>query len=172
MKQLVLWHGLISALRHRFTGVFPRCGGRDSSEQQLLGTKRRILMMMSMHRRILLVEDSRDILYLMKTELEFGGYIVDDATDAYEGLRLARMNRPDVIISDIQMPGLDGFEFVRRVRQTPHLAGIPAIALSGFDFQADDKARDGFSAFVIKPVDSAELIQLIRRLTARKKQAA
>src|SRR5690349_17465127 len=104
--------------------------------------------MSSMQLRILLVEDSADILYLLKTELEWSGYIVDDATDAYEGLRLARANSPDVIISDIQMPGLDGFEFIQRVRQTPQLARVPTIALSGFDLQDDESKNlsSGFSA--------------------------
>jgi CheY-like chemotaxis protein len=128
---------------------------------------------MATQRRILLVEDSKDLRFLMKTELEWSGYTVDAAADAYEGLNLARTNRPDLIISDIQMPGLDGFEFVRRIRQTPNLAGVPAIALTGFDFSKDEKKPvGGFSAHVTKPVDTAELVALIRQLTGRKRHAA
>src|SRR4026208_2299553 len=71
--------------------------------------------------QLLLVEDSDDILYIMKTELEWMGYVVDAATDGNAALDLAKAHRPDVIISDIQMPGIDGFEFLRRVRSLKEL---------------------------------------------------
>ena len=128
---------------------------------------------MATQRRILVVEDSKDILFLMKTELEWGGYVVDIASDGYEGLKLAESNCPDVIVSDIQMPGLDGFEFVRRLRETPRLATVPTIALSGFDAEdrSADTVGDGFTARITKPVDCQDLIELIRKLTPKRKQA-
>ena len=62
--------------------------------------------------RILLVEDSTDILFLLQTELEWMGYTVDVASDAVTGLQLARKNRPKAIVSDLHMPDVDGFEFI------------------------------------------------------------
>src|SRR5262245_25057631 len=120
--------------------------------------------------RILLVEDSKDILFIIKLELEWNGYLVDAALDGLEGLKFARANRPDIIITDIQMPGLDGFEFIHRSRQIPALVGVPTIALTGFE--ADDVLKHtmqrSFSAHFVKPVEPAELLESIRRLTLRK----
>src|SRR6185436_16402803 len=69
--------------------------------------------------RILLVEDSEDIRFIMKTELEWMGYTVDVASDAPAALTMASAAPPDVIISDIRMPEMDGFEFIRRIRANP-----------------------------------------------------
>src|SRR5262245_57544688 len=89
--------------------------------------------------QLLVVEDSEDILYNMKTGIEWMGYVVDAATDGNRALELAKAHRPDVIISDIQMPGIDGFEFLQKVRTLKDLARVPAIALTGFGMEADVK---------------------------------
>jgi CheY-like chemotaxis protein len=119
--------------------------------------------------QLLLVEDSDDILYIMKTELEWMGYVVDAATDGNAALDLAKAHRPDVIISDIQMPGIDGFEFLRRVRSLKELAKVPAIALTGFGMDADVKRalERGFSAHMTKPVEPDKLSEMIEKLIAR-----
>ena len=90
--------------------------------------------------RILLIEDSQDILFLMKMELQNLGYSVLTAKDAEAGLELARRELPDVIISDIKMPGVDGLEFIKRARMTPELASTPPIALTGYDTEQDIQA--------------------------------
>ena len=117
--------------------------------------------------RILFVDDSTDILLLMQTELEWSGYIVDAAEDGHAGLQRLRANPPDVIVSDIQMPGMDGLEFIRRVREIPEFARIPAIALSGYDQDSHirEELAAGFTAHATKPVDGTELINLIQQLT-------
>jgi CheY-like chemotaxis protein len=124
--------------------------------------------------RILLVDDSTDILLLMRTELEWSGYIVDAAEDGHAGLQLLYGNRPDIIVSDIQMPGMDGFEFIRRVRETPGFALVPAIALSGYDQESHirEEINAGFTAHATKPVDVADLISLIQQLTSQCCRAA
>ena len=112
--------------------------------------------------RVLMVEDCADMLFLMKTELEWLGYAMEVADNGVDGLRLARASQPDVVVSDIQMPGIDGFEFVRQVRQIPELEAIPAIALTGWDLGRRGKVLDyGFDAQRSKPVDAAELSALI-----------
>jgi CheY-like chemotaxis protein len=124
--------------------------------------------------RILLVEDSTDILLLLQTELEWMNYVVDIASDALKGLELARRNRPNAIVSDLYMPGMDGFEFIRRVRQTRELAGIPAIALTGYslDKEVNLALAAGFDAHLTKPVDGKTISEMIARLPAKRLKKA
>ena len=119
--------------------------------------------------QLLVVEDSEDIRYIMKTELEWMDYAVDAAADGNQALELAKVQRPDVIISDIQMPGIDGFEFIRRVRSLKELASVPAIALTGFGMEADVKRalERGFTAHLTKPVEPEQLSEMIEKLVAR-----
>jgi two-component system CheB/CheR fusion protein len=119
--------------------------------------------------RVLLVEDSEDVLYLLRLQLEWMGYAVDTATDAETGLDAAQRARPDVIVSDLWMPVLDGFELIRRVRRIQSLAAVPAIALSGTSMESDIKQAiaSGFTAHLTKPVEASELSKLIEQLTAR-----
>jgi CheY-like chemotaxis protein len=122
--------------------------------------------------RVLLLEDSPDVLYLLQLELEYLGYEVDAAADAHEALRAAQQTRPDVIVSDLGMPGMDGFEFIKRVRKTPALCSVPAVALSGAS-RNDDIQRalaSGFTCCLTKPVESGELSHRIEQLTARRLQ--
>src|SRR5262245_43066789 len=109
--------------------------------------------------QVLVVEDSEDNLYLIKTELEWMGYVVDAATDGSSALELAKVSHPDVIISDIQMPGIDGFEFIQRVRSLKGLAKVPAIALTGFGMEEDIEQvlAHGFTAHLTKPVEPEKL---------------
>lgn len=122
--------------------------------------------------RILIVEDSEDILFILKTELEWAGYVVDLAKDGRTALEIARLSHPDVIVSDLRMPGIDGFEFIRRVRQNPALASVPAIALTGFSMHAEVQRAIafGFTAHLTKPVDISALSSLIGNLTEKKFQ--
>jgi CheY-like chemotaxis protein len=107
----------------------------------------------------------------MSAELESMGYHVDVATDGWKALKLADANRPDVIISDVQMPGISGFELIREIRRKPELATIPAIAMTGFGLASDICAlkAHGFNAHVIKPVEPDHLVELIHDLTEPKK---
>lgn len=124
--------------------------------------------------RILLMEDSEDILYIMKLELERMGYSVLTASDGREGIELAMREKPDLIISDIKMPGLDGYELIKRVRAIPALATVPAIALTGFGMKTDvEKALAcGYNAHLSKPVDPDKLSALIKRLASKQKEMA
>ena len=121
--------------------------------------------------RILLIEDSEDILFLMSAELESMGYEVAAARDGEHGLELAQFNPPDLIVSDVQMPGIGGLGFIRRIRQIPRLARVPAVAVTGFSMDADVKRLldYGFTAYLVKPVDPSDLASLIQELTEPKK---
>jgi two-component system CheB/CheR fusion protein len=122
--------------------------------------------------RVLIVEDSADVLYLLQLQLEWMGYAIDTATDANAGLEVAQRVRPDVIVSDLRMPEIDGLEFIRRVRRIRSLASIPAIALSGASLKADieQAIANGFTAHLTKPVEASDLAKLIDQLTARRFQ--
>lgn len=119
---------------------------------------------------VLLIEDSADVLYLMKLELEWLGYSVLIARNAETGLEIARRELPDLIVSDIKMPGMDGYEFIKRLRALPELANKPAIALTGFGMKRDVEASiaTGFTAHLSKPVNPEDLSALIQKLISQK----
>lgn len=116
--------------------------------------------------RVLLIEDSKDIVELMRIELEALGYTVLTARDGEQGLEMARREVPDVIVSDIKMPGMDGYELLRRLREIPELASIPAIALTGLGMKEHmaAAAAAGYQSQVAKPVDAQELSVIIQKL--------
>jgi CheY-like chemotaxis protein len=122
--------------------------------------------------RILLVEDSPDVLFVLRIELESLGYEVDAAVDPNMALLAAKRNPPDVIVSDLGMPGMDGYEFIKRIRQSPKLALTPAIALTGATTDRDIQTAlaCGFTAHMRKPVEPNELGKRIEQLTARRLQ--
>ncbi|HYR88865.1 MAG TPA: response regulator [Terriglobia bacterium] len=120
--------------------------------------------------RLLLVEDSTDILFVLQLELEGLGYTVDVAANAKTGIEIARLSHPDVIISDLGLPEEDGFEFIKRIRKTKELATVPAIALTGFSepSHVQRALALGFTAHLTKPVEPDELANLIEKLTTKR----
>ncbi len=126
---------------------------------------------MTKNLKILLVEDSEDVLFIMSAELEAMGYHCDVASDGREALKLADLNRPDVIISDVQMPGINGFDLIREIRGKPEFAATPAIAMTGLGMASEINAliASGFTTHVIKPVEPEHLAKVIRDLTETKK---
>jgi signal transduction histidine kinase len=119
--------------------------------------------------RVLVIEDSPDTLTLLRLWLTTCGCEAITATDAAEGVRLAAAHRPDVIISDIGLPNIDGYELMRRIREIAELAQVPAIALTGYARREDrDQAlAAGYTAHIAKPVPMPELLQLVKELTRR-----
>jgi CheY-like chemotaxis protein len=103
---------------------------------------------------------------MLRATLETRGYRVTGYESAAESLEAARKMVPDLIISDIGMPEIDGFEMIRELRQFDGYHEIPAIALSGYASQKDVRSAiaAGFNAHVSKPVDPGELLMLIRDL--------
>lgn len=120
--------------------------------------------------RVLLVEDSPDILELLQIELEARGYIVVALSNASAALAAAHHMAPDVIVSDLSMPGMDGFEFIQRIRKMPGLVSVPAIALTGtcLDKDVQTALGFGFTTHLTKPVEVEELAHRVEQLTARR----
>lgn len=117
-------------------------------------------------KRILLVEDDEASIMLLTGYLSVKGYWLDVARHGAEGLAQCRRARPHLIVTDIRMPVMDGFETLRRLRADPALADIPAIALTALAMP-EDRAQclaAGADAYLTKPVDLADLVAAIERL--------
>ncbi|PYQ46846.1 MAG: hypothetical protein DMF78_25275, partial [Acidobacteria bacterium] len=120
---------------------------------------------------VLVVEDEADARDLIRTVLEQLGAGVITAASADEALAVLDRERLDVLLSDIEMPGMDGYRFMRTVRERPaHLGGrIPAAALTAYA-RPEDKAaaiRAGFQLHLAKPVQPAELAAVVSSLAGR-----
>ena len=117
-----------------------------------------------MTRRILVVEDQEDLRGVLRTLLTGSGYEMLEAADGETGVARAKSDRPDLILMDIQMPVLDGYEATRRIKADPDLAGTPVIAVSSFAMKGDEeKARAaGCDHYVTKPYSPMQLLRVIR----------
>lgn len=119
--------------------------------------------------QVLIVDDSVDTVEMLHQLLELEGAIVSSAKSGAEALELAAQKHFDVVVSDISMPRMDGFEFLRRLRGIPGQERVPVLALTGFG-RAEDITRakaEGFVSHVTKPVDVDELLEILRQLPAR-----
>ena len=117
-----------------------------------------------MTKRILVVEDQEDLRGVLRTLLTGSGYAMLEAVDGETGVARAKSDRPDLILMDIQMPVLDGYEATRRIKADPDLAGTPVIAVSSFAMKGDEeKARAaGCDHYVTKPYSPMQLLRVIR----------
>jgi signal transduction histidine kinase/ActR/RegA family two-component response regulator len=113
--------------------------------------------------RVVIVDDNQDAATSLKMVLEVVGYEVAVAHSGPAGLDLARQQRPDVVLLDIGLPGIDGYEVVRRLRREPELAQTVVVAVSGYGSEGDkQRAREaGFDRHLVKPVDPEELLALL-----------
>jgi len=117
-----------------------------------------------MSKRILAIEDHEENRRLLRDLLTSVGYEMIEAVTGEEGLTLAATHAPDLILMDIQLPGLDGYEVTRRLKANPALRHIPVIAVTSYALSGDDvKAMEaGCDAYVTKPFDPVELLAKIR----------
>jgi two-component system, cell cycle response regulator DivK len=102
---------------------------------------------------ILVIEDNEINMKLIRAFLEIGKYRILEARDAETGLRLAREKHPDLILMDIQLPGIDGLSAGQFIKTDPDLKKIPIIAVTGHSMQQDkDEAMNiGFAGYIVKP---------------------
>jgi CheY-like chemotaxis protein len=118
---------------------------------------------------VLLVEDEQDARTLTATLLERQGARVIAVATAREALEALESEVPDVLLSDIAMPGMDGYELIRRIREREPWSAIPAAALTAF-VSPTDRGRAllaGFDTHVPKPVEPAELMAVVAALSER-----
>ncbi|MGF6274946.1 signal transduction histidine kinase/ActR/RegA family two-component response regulator [Massilia sp. UYP11] len=121
---------------------------------------------------VLVIDDELDSLELVQQVLAATDATILTATGAREALRLVESRRPDLVISDIGMPVVDGFEMIRRIRSMPdrEVAGVPAIALTAFSRREDQQRalEAGFDDYLAKPVTPAMLLQTVAAIVARR----
>jgi signal transduction histidine kinase/ActR/RegA family two-component response regulator len=117
---------------------------------------------------VLAVDDDEDTTALLRYLLEMNGATVTTANSGKEALRLARDADFDVVLSDISMPSMDGFEFVRRLRSLPGKEDVRVVALTGFGRKEDveQAENEGFVAHLTKPFDVDTLLEFLARLSA------
>jgi len=115
-------------------------------------------------KRILVVEDQEDNRRILRDLLTNAGYEIIEAEDGKEALAVAARERPDLILMDIQLPLLDGYEVTRRIKADPALRAIPIIAITSYALSGDEtKARAaGCDAYVTKPYSPRALLAKIR----------
>ena len=119
-------------------------------------------------KRILIVEDTEDNRQIMRDVLSSAGYELVEAETGEDGVAMARTHRPDLILMDIQLPVLDGYEATRRIKNDPTLRHIPIIAVTSYALSGDEaKARAaGCDGYVAKPFSPRELLLKVRELLA------
>ena len=121
-----------------------------------------------MTKRILVVEDQEDNRQILRDLLANAGYDMIEAEDGEQGVAAANRERPDLILMDIQLPVLDGYEATRRIRTNPDLKSVPIIAVTSYALAGDeDKAlAAGCDGYVSKPYSPRELLAKVRTYLA------
>ena len=114
---------------------------------------------------VLLVEDNEKNLKLARDVLEFAGFTVLVATSGEEAVDRARADLPDIVLMDLQLPGMDGHAALARLRSDRLTAAIPVVALTAFAMQQDhDRAREaGFDGYLEKPISVRHFPDQVRR---------
>lgn len=146
-------------------GLIQLCGGNEDDlfeadllPQQTSPDKNRA--------RLLVVDDAPDVLEMFGMLLRLSGYEVEVAVSAQEALELARAGQFDLIVSDIGMPGMSGYELAKSLRGLPGYVNVPMIAVTGYARYSDQTAalESGFNAHLSKPVHPTILLDLIEQL--------
>jgi len=114
---------------------------------------------------ILIVEDNDKNLKLVRDVLQVKGYATLDAGTAEDGLKIARARLPDLILMDIQLPGMSGIDALKALRAAPATAGIPVIAITASVMQQDRKQimSAGFNGFIEKPINLRNFLDTVQR---------
>jgi len=117
-----------------------------------------------MSKRILVVEDQEDNRRILRDLLTSVGFQLLEAEDGIQGVAAATAHRPDLILMDIQMPNLDGYEATRRIKADPQLRAIPIIVVTSYALSGDeDKARAaGCDDYITKPYSPRQLLAKIK----------
>lgn len=117
---------------------------------------------------VLIIDDSPTELHLFQNMLEKAGFETLVADSGEEGLKTARTARPDCILMDVVMPGMNGFQATRKLTKDPATADIPVIMITGKDQETDKiwGMRQGAVEYLVKPVADQDLVQKIRSVTA------
>ena len=119
-----------------------------------------------MMKKILVADDEAHILHVVSMKLKNAGFDVNTAVDGEEALDLCLSERPDLVITDYQMPLMTGLEFLQELRKAPQCADIPAMMLTarGFDIEESEMEQAGIRAVLAKPFSPREILQKVNEL--------
>ncbi len=117
-----------------------------------------------MTKRVLVIEDTEDNRQILRDLLTSAGYEIVEAVDGAAGVAMAASDKPDLILMDIQLPVMDGYEATRRIKMNPATKDIPIIAVTSYALSGDEaKTRDaGCDAYIAKPFSPRELLATVR----------
>ncbi len=119
---------------------------------------------------VLIVEDNPNNRMIMRDMMEVQGHRTLEAVDGPAGLDMAVRHRPDLILMDVQLPGMDGYEVTRRLKAQEETKGIPIIAVTSFAMKGEeDRAREaGCDAYLSKPIDIHKLVETVKKFLSAK----
>jgi DNA-binding response OmpR family regulator len=116
-----------------------------------------------MSKKVLVVEDHHDTSFLLCRLLKMEGYEVEHAIDGMVGFSTATTAHPDLIVTDIQMPRMDGIEMIKRIRKSRPISGTPIIVISAYGKRLiSDAIEAGADAYIEKPIDLDNLLATIK----------
>ena len=119
-----------------------------------------------MSKKILVVDDTEDNRQILRDLLGMAGYDMVEAHDGAEAVERASEHRPDLILMDIQMPVMDGYEATRRIKAIPELKAIPVVAVTSYALSGDEaRTREaGCDAYIAKPYSPRQLLAKVREI--------
>ncbi len=122
--------------------------------------------------KILIVEDNEQNLYLSTFLLGKQGYEVIQARNGQEGLNVAAAERPELILLDIQLPVMDGYEVARRLKESPNTRSIPIVAVTSYAMAGDREAilHAGCEGYIEKPIDPDRFVEQVRGFLTMKSE--
>ena len=112
---------------------------------------------------VLIIEDNELNMKLVRSMLQLADYEIVEAQNAEDGIKLAREHLPNLILMDIQLPGIDGLDATRIIKNDPNLAHIPIVALTSYAMQGDqEKAISaGCTGYIAKPIDTRNFLDIL-----------
>jgi CheY-like chemotaxis protein len=112
---------------------------------------------------ILVIEDNKLNMKLVNGLIKIGKYRMLEAIDAESGIQLIREQRPDLVLMDIQLPGMDGLSATKIIREDPDLKDIPIVALTSFAMQGDEEKAlaAGCTGYITKPIDTRNFLETV-----------
>ncbi len=115
---------------------------------------------------ILIIDDSPTDAYLVKNMLESQGYQTTEASNGEEGIQKAKDIKPNLIIMDVVMPGLNGFQATRKITKSPETSHIPVVIVSSKNMESDKAwgIMQGAKDFLVKPVEQKQLLDVVKKL--------
>ncbi len=124
-----------------------------------------------MNERILIVEDNPQNMRLIEMTLKAKNYTLLQATDGEGALDIARRERPDLIIMDIQLPKMNGLEVTRKLKDDPAFSHIPIIAITAYAMKGDKERiiESGCNAYLTKPISTRELPEMVTEMLLKQK---